>query len=110
MIRGILLPVLGLIALAALMPRLFQRVTPETTAGLVMNFALSAAMLTLASAGYFFWAYLRNDQRLLELVGIAPGYALAHFLKLGLGAGLIWGPVLLLAVSYVPRRWKENTW
>lgn len=35
---------------------------------------------------------------------------MGHFVRLGLGAGLIWAPVLILAVASVPGRWKKNVW
>ena len=110
MITGVLIPVAALVLVAIYLPRLLARVTPESLAGLIVNGALSAVALTMLAAAYFLWSYARQDTRLLDLIGFAPGETLGHFLRLGLGSALIWGPVLVLSVSTLPRRWKENVW
>lgn len=110
MITGVLLPVLGLLLCAAVIPIGVERWMPETIAGMVATGVVSAVLMTLLSAGYFLWAYASQDTRLLDAIGIAPGETLAHFLRLGLGSSLIWGPVVLLVVSTSPRRWTENEW
>ena len=102
--------ILALIALAILLPFLLARFTPETLGGLVLTGLLSAILLTLAAAAYFFLSYLNANTAILELAGVAPRSTLLYFLELGLGSALIWAPVLVLAISYLPRRWKENVW
>lgn len=110
MILHVALPVAVLMALAAALPHLLLRVVPETFAGILLNVGMSAGLLTLIAATYFFVSYLTHNSAILDLAGIAPAATLAHFLRLGLGAGLVWGPVLVLSVSYTPARWKENVW
>ncbi|MGR3321376.1 MAG: hypothetical protein ACU0DK_05535 [Pseudooceanicola sp.] len=110
MIHGVLLPVLVLGAIAVAVPVLLERIVPETVAGLILNGAVSASVMTLVSALYFLWSYTRGDSRIAEMLSLAPGASALHFLKLGIGAGLIWAPVVVLTVSTAPRRWKENTW
>jgi len=110
MMLGLLLPVAVLVAAAILVPRGLERMVPETLGGLVLNGAVSALVLILLSAGYFFLAYLWRSTALLDLIGIAPGQTLGHFLRLGFGAGLIWAPVVVLAVSTAPKRWREAEW
>lgn len=110
MITGVALPVLALAALAIAVPRLLEHLVPETMGGLILNGAVSAAILTALATAYFVWSYARQDTRILDLIGIAPGESLLYFLRLGLGSALIWGPVLVLTISTAPRRWKENVW
>lgn len=110
MILAIALPIFLLMALAAALPHLLLRLFPETFAGVLLNAAVCALLLTAIAAGYFFASYLARSTALLDLAGIAPAETVLHFLKLGLGAGLVWGPVLVLSVSYTPSRWKENVW
>lgn len=110
MILGVLLPVAALIAAAILVPRGLERAMPESLQGLILNGVISAAVLTVMAAGYFFLAYLWRSTAILDLAGIAPASTLGHFLRLGLGSAIIWAPVLVLAVSTAPKRWKEAVW
>ncbi|MCR8724175.1 hypothetical protein [Frigidibacter sp. ROC022] len=106
----ILLPIAVLVGVAVLLPRWMQRITPETLAGLILNGLASAAVLTVLATLWFFGSYLYRGDVLLDLFEIAPGSTVLHFLRLGLASALIWGPVLVLAVAAVPKRWKEATW
>ena len=110
MILHVALPIAVLMALAAALPHLLLRLVPETLGGVLLNAALCAGLLTVTSAVYFFATYLAQSTAILDLAGVAPGATALHFLKLGLGAGLVWGPVLVLSISYTPSRWKENVW
>ena len=110
MIAGLALPVLALIALAVAVPHALLRLMPESGWGLVLNAALSGAVLTGLAAAYFAWAYARSSPAVLDLFGARPGAAADYLLGLGLKAGLVWGPVLVLAVSYLPRRWRGREW
>ncbi len=110
MITGVLLPAFGLVLCAIAIPIGLERWVPESVAGMIVNGVISAAGLTGLAAGYFLWAYARQDTRLLEAVGFAPGETLGYFLRLGLSSALIWGPVMVLTLSTSPRRWKENVW
>ena len=110
MILHVALPVIGLIVIAAVLPALIERRVPETIGGMFLNAVLSAVVLTLVSAVYFFLSYLERSTAILDLIGVEPASGVGHFLKLGLAAGLIWGPVMVLVISFAPRRWKENTW
>lgn len=110
MILGVLLPALGLILCAVVIPIGLERLVPESVAGLVLNGVVTGAVLTALATGYFLWAYARQDTRVLDAVGAAPGETLGFFLRLGFGSALIWGPVMVLTLSTSPRRWKENVW
>lgn len=99
-----------LVLAAIALPFATARRLPEGVAGLVVNGVVSAVTLPLGTAGYFFWACLRRDDRLIGALGVAPGETLVHFLALGVSAGLIWAPVLVLALAALPRRRKEVQW
>lgn len=110
MILHVALPLIALIAIAAALPHLLLRRMPETFPGVILNALICALILTLLAAAYFFAAYLARNTAILDLVGISPGSTLLYFLRLGLGSALVWGPVLVLSVSYTPSRWKDNRW
>jgi hypothetical protein len=109
-ILGVALPVIVLAALAVLVPRLMERAVPESLGGLILNGVGSALVLSVLSAGYFAAAYAMRSSALLDLAGIAPGRTAAHFLRLGLMSGIVWAPVMVLAVASAPKRWKEAVW
>jgi hypothetical protein len=106
----LIVPVAALLAASILVPRWIEPHMPETLAGLVLNGALSAVALTLLSALYFAFAYLARSTAVLDLLNIAPAATLGHFLRLGLSSAILWAPVLVLALSTAPKRWKENQW
>ncbi|NDV02318.1 hypothetical protein [Pseudoroseicyclus tamaricis] len=110
MLSGGLLPGLVIVALAALIPRPLGRWLPETFFGLILNGVISAALLTVLAAGVFAVTYVWSGTQVGAMLGFAPGVTLGHFLRLGLSAGLLWAPVLVLSVASVPGRWKEGVW
>lgn len=110
MITGVALPILALVGLAIVLPRIVAPICAETTLGLFVNGLLSVLVLWATSAGYFLWAYISQDARLADAIGFAAARTLEHVTLLGLGASIIWGPVVVLAVASVPGRWKGNVW
>ncbi|WP_373354584.1 hypothetical protein [Pseudoroseicyclus sp. CXY001] len=110
MISSVLLPGLIIVIAAILLPRPLGRWLPETFAGLILNGVISVALMTALSAAVFAAAYALSGTDLAGLMGFAPGTTVGHFLRLGLSAGLLWGPVLVLAVASVPRRWRVGVW
>ena len=95
---------------AVAIPIGLERWVAESVGGMILNGFVTASIMVLLATGYFLWAYGRQDTRLLDAIGFAPGETLGYFLRLGLSSGLIWGPVMLLTISMSPRRWKENEW
>ena len=110
MFTGVLFPALGLMLCAVVIPIGLERWVPESVAGMVLNGVVTAMLMTGLATGYFLWAYARQDTRLLDAIGFAPGETLGYFIRLGLSSGLIWGPVMMVVLSTSPRRWKENVW
>lgn len=108
MVTALLLPSLLLIALAILIPRGLERLMPESLGGLLLLGLISALLLWALSALGFALLYRWGGAPLARLW--ADGGAFRHFLWLGLRAGLIWAPVLVLAVSTAPRRWRQAQW
>lgn len=110
MILSLALPAILLIAAAILVPRGLEPVVPESLGGLVLLGVLSAmALWALSGLGFALLYHLRGATFAL-LAGENAAPAFRHFAALGLKAALIWLPVLVLAVSTAPRRWKTATW
>ncbi|WP_167648119.1 hypothetical protein [Mameliella alba] len=110
MILQLLLPVLGLMLVAALVTRAVEAILPESLGALAATTVISALLVWLLTSAGFALLYTIEDARVWDLLGQAPSASLGYFLRLGASAVLIWGPVLLLVVSTAPRRWKTAVW
>jgi hypothetical protein len=110
MILQLLLPVLGLMLVAALVTRAVEAILPESLGALAATTVISAMLVWLLTSAGFALLYTIEDARVWDLLGQAPSASLGYFLRLGASAVLIWGPVLLLVVSTAPRRWKTAVW
>lgn len=104
------LPALLLVASSILVPRLLERLVPESLAGLTLLGLLSALALWLLSAAGFALLYRMQGPGMVALLGARPLAGFGHFLGLGAKASLIWAPVLVLTVSTAPRRWRDAVW
>ena len=106
----LVLPALLLIGFAVLVPLAVERRMPETLIGLLVGGMVSALVVWLLSAVLFAGLYALQGPGVLHTLRLSPGAGLAHFLKLGAQAALIWAPILLLVVGTSARRWKEAVW
>ncbi|MGR3369401.1 MAG: hypothetical protein ACU0CC_11885 [Sagittula sp.] len=108
MILGLLIPTAILIALAVFVTRGVERLMPETIPGIAAAALLSALALVGLSACLFAVLYLLETPSAARLIGQRGG--VLHFLLLGVQAGLVWGPIVLLVSVTAPRRWRTNVW
>jgi hypothetical protein len=103
----LILPVTLLAALAWLVPQALARLWPEGVGPLLALGLVATLIMVALAAGLFLVLYLWEGAPLdaFPLWG-----AVWHFTRLGLGAGLIWAPVLVLSVANLPRKWKQVVW
>ena len=106
----LLFPALLLAVLAFVVPRLLAHVLPEGVKPLLLNAFLSTVLLFVLSAGFFFFLYLWQGLSMTDIT--SPGLAanVVFFGRLGLSAALIWGPIMILSVAGLPRKWVKETW
>lgn len=107
---GLFLPTLILALLGFVVPRLFARVLPEGVPTLMANAVLSAMAMCIISAVFFFCLYVWQGVPVRELLDQGFTDNVLSFGGLGLIAGIIWAPILLLSVAGLPRRWVNKTW
>ncbi len=110
MILHVALPILLILGCAIGIPRLIERLVPETIPGLALGAVLSAGALWMISAAIFAGVYSLQapSSQMIALLGRSDG--IWHLLNLGAKAALIWAPVLALVVTTAPRRWKTAVW
>lgn len=104
------LPAFCLALFAFIVPRLLGRVLPEGVAPLMLNAFLSAVLLFVISALLFVCLYLWQGQSLAEIMASGIAANVLFFGKLGLIAGIIWAPIMVLSVAGLPRKWVKETW
>ncbi|WP_102225494.1 hypothetical protein [Acidimangrovimonas sediminis] len=102
MIRGglaILVPVAALVLIAAMVPIWLARRLGHDLRARSTNIALSSVAMLIVSGGYFAVLYVIEAPRVAGAIAAEPMAALWHFLWLGLMAGLLWAPVVVLAAT-----------
>ncbi|MEL6915186.1 MAG: hypothetical protein AAFP13_11875 [Pseudomonadota bacterium] len=92
-----------LVAAAWTLPTWLGRRLPESMLALGVNLAVSAFLLWALSALAFAGSYALQGVPARALVAGA-----SHFAGLGRLAGLLWGPVLLLALAVQPQHWRPE--
>ena len=107
---GLFLPALVLAIIGFATPRLLARVLPEGVGPLMINALLSTLALFLLSAVFFVCLYIWQGVPMAQI--LEPGLAanVLFFGQLGLIAGIIWGPIMILSVAGLPRKWVKETW
>ena len=106
----LLLPALGAVALAALIPWALSRALPEGVPALALNTALSTILMALLAAGYFLAAYHARDPEMTRALLARPLAAAWRFGSLSALSALLWAPVLVLSLAQIPGRWRHATW
>lgn len=99
---AILMPVVVLVLIAAAVPIWLARRLGHDLRARAMNIAISSLAMLVLSGGYFAVLYLLEAPGVAGAIGAQPVQAAAHFLWLGLMAGLIWAPVVVLAATLRP--------
>ena len=103
MFLTIILPLVLLAILAWLVPWLLSLLLPEGAVWLVVIGVVAAMILTGLSAVGFYVLYGPARETVLNE---APWY----FVILSARAALLWGPILMLSLANIPRRWKTAVW
>jgi hypothetical protein len=104
------LPALLIAAMGFFVPRLFARILPEGVTPLMLNALFSTVLLFMIAACFFVVLYIWRGVPFAQIM--APGWMvnLLFFGRLGLMSAIIWGPIMLLSVAALPRRWVNKTW
>ncbi|MGR3463454.1 hypothetical protein [Limimaricola sp.] len=107
---GLVLPALGLGLAGWALPRLLARLFPEGVRPLIWLALTAALMMQALSMALFLLLYVIEGAPISVLAGPGLGALVAHLARLGVGSALIWGPILVLSVAGLPRRWRHETW
>ena len=103
MIADVGLPLVVMGLAGWLVPRLLGRLLPEGVGWLALNAALSTILLAAGAAAAFVLLYGEAGGALWRE---APG----HVATLAARSAIVWGPVMVLSLADLPRRWTRATW
>jgi hypothetical protein len=107
---GLVLPALALAVMGWLVPRGLALAFPEGAGPLLLLAVASAALMLLLGMAFFAALYARQGVPWDALLEAGWDGLALHFLWLGSISALLWGPILLLSVAGLPRRWTRATW
>lgn len=107
---GLFAPTLILALMAFVVPRVIARVLPEGVPALMANAVLSALAMCILSAVFFFGLYVWQGVPASELLANGLRQNMVSFGGLGVIAGIIWAPIMVLSVAGLPRKWVHKTW
>jgi len=103
-------PALTIALLGWLVPKLLSMILPEGIPALLLNALISTLVMFAISTVCFVLLYVGQGVSLSAISGLGLAENIVFFGKLGLIAGLIWAPFVLLSVAYLPRSWVRATW
>ena len=107
---GLFVPTLILALLAFAVPRLLALILPEGVPALMANAVLSALVMCVLSALFFFGLYVWQGVPARELLANGMMQNVVSFGGLGVIVGIIWAPIMVLSVAGLPRKWVYKTW
>ncbi|MEM8980112.1 MAG: hypothetical protein AAGD04_11555 [Pseudomonadota bacterium] len=109
-LREVLVPVVLLMGVAWLLPKLLHRLIGEGVARLFVIGALGAVLLWMGSGAFIWVSDLALEDLARALSGADLGAVLGYIAVQGARAAIIWAPVFVLSVAALPKRWKEAVW
>lgn len=107
---SLILPAAVLALLGFVLPKLLARLFGEGVRALVLVSVASSLLMLGLSATMFFLMTLWRGLPLTAMRELGSGAMVLHFLGVGLLSALLWGPLMALSISTLPRKWKESTW
>lgn len=107
---SLFVPALTLALLAWLVPKLLSMVLPEGIKPLLLNAFLSTVFLFCLSAGFFVVLYFWQGLTWAQFAEYGVAANVLFYGKLGLIAGMIWAPIMVLSVANLPRSWVSKVW
>lgn len=110
MTDGLLIPALILALLAWMVPKLWSMVLPEGVRPLMLNAFLSTIVLFALSSLFFMALYVWQGVVADDLARFGWVENIVFFGRLGLIAGLIWAPIMVISVANLPRHWTKAVW
>lgn len=107
---SLFIPALILALMAWFVPKLLARVMPEGVRALLGIAFLATVILFALSAGFFVALYFWQGMTWDQFMHFSVAENVLFYGKLGLIAGLIWGPIMVLSVANLPRGWVKKVW
>jgi hypothetical protein len=107
---SLFLPALLIATMGFVVPRILAQVLPEGVTPLLLNAFLSSVLLFAIAGCFFVGLYMWQGAPIAEVATAGWAANIAFFGRLGLMSAIIWGPIMVLSVAALPRRWVNKTW
>lgn len=106
----LILPAMSLAALGWFVPRVLAIWWPEGVKWLMALALASTCVMAACGAAFFAILYAANGISLDDLYATGGLSVPIHFAKLSLMSALLWAPMMVLSLMYVPRNWVREMW
>lgn len=107
---GLLLPAMCLAALGWSVPRVIAIWWPEGAKWLMGLALVSTLVMCVFGAAFFAVVYAVNGISIADLWATGGVSVVLHFGKLGVMSALLWAPLMVMSLVYVPRNWVREVW
>lgn len=107
---GLILPAICLAVLGWIVPKVLAIRWPEGVAWLMVLALVSAIVMAGLGAVFFAGVYAAQGVKLDDLYATGGLSVPVHFVKLSILSALLWGPLMVLSVAGVPKKWVREVW
>ena len=107
---GLILPAIVLAIMGWFVPRLLALFWPEGVKWLMLLALVSAVVMALCGAAFFGLLYAMRGVGVGDLIETGGGALVADFLRVSLMSALLWGPLMVLSIAGVPKKWVKEVW
>ena len=107
---NIFIPAVILALIGWFVPRLLGKLLPEGVRPLLLNALLSTLIMGCLGIGYFMVLYVIQGMPLSAILMDGVGPAIGYFGRLSMISALIWGPIMILSLAGLPRKWTKEVW
>ncbi|MCG3268745.1 hypothetical protein [Yoonia sp. I 8.24] len=108
--ESLFFPAMLIAVMGFAVPRLLAQVLPEGVMPLLINAFLSSVLLFVIAGCFFVGLYIWQGAPFAEVMSEGWTKNVTFFGRLGLMSVIIWGPIMVLSVAALPRRWVNKTW
>lgn len=109
-LTSLIFPALCLGAMGWFVPKGIARFWPEGVGWLAALGVVSSVVMTALGAAFFAAFYVIRGVPLADLAATGGGALLGEFVRLSLMSGLLWVPLMILSIMYIPRGWVREVW
>ncbi|SLN56316.1 hypothetical protein [Pseudooctadecabacter jejudonensis] len=106
----LLVPAMCLAGLGFAVPRVLALFWPEGVKWLLLLALVATVIMGLLGAGFFALLYMLQGDSFADLYRTNGIGTIVHFGRLSVVSSLMWAPLMVLSIIYIPRNWVKEVW